>query len=399
MRVETNEPCPLPDDALLAEVATAFDSAGHWGWLVDADWNVVYASDEHRLSFGGTTAMAPIVIGEHLFSPAWLQVGSESRFGLNRPELWRGFFSDLGGLVLDDTPGGRDALRALVDPSLCDLVDHLAPDDAAALAFSFVGTGVEGTFEVRGNAVRIHDSDGRRRGTVLYSKPAAGMSILAVMAFERDARHLDRMRRVASAKRRPAAILFGDLEASSALARRLSTASYFAVGRRIVRAADRCVVASGGLPGRHVGDGVVAFFVAETFASESVAARACISAARSLRETMNDVARRSALRSDDVVMRFGLHWGSTLYLGNITTPARTEVTALGDEVNEAARIEACASGGRILASKSLVERLDPADCRVLDVDPEHVTYAQLADLDTATDKARRDAPAIAVCEL
>ena len=32
-----------------------------------------------------------------------------------------------------------------------------------------------------------------------------------------------------------------------------------------------------------------------------------------------------------------------------------------DEVNEAARIEACAAGGRMLASKHLVERLDPDD--------------------------------------
>jgi len=39
------------------------------------------------------------------------------------------------------------------------------------------------------------------------------------------------------------------------------------------------------------------------------------------------------------------------------------VTALGDEVNEAARIEACASGGRMLASKNPIERLDPNDAR------------------------------------
>ena len=51
-------------------------------------------------------------------------------------------------------------------------------------------------------------------------------------------------------------------------------------------------------------------------------------------------------------MRFGLHWGSTLYVGAITTEGRFEVTALGDQVNEAARIEACASGGRALASRS-----------------------------------------------
>jgi class 3 adenylate cyclase len=98
-------------------------------------------------------------------------------------------------------------------------------------------------------------------------------------------------------------------------------------------------------------------------------------------------------------LRFGLHWGSTLYVGYITTPGRTEVAALGDEVNEAARIEACASGGLALASKALLERLDPHDARELGLDPADATYVQLADVPTATDKARRDAPGIAVCEV
>jgi class 3 adenylate cyclase len=98
-------------------------------------------------------------------------------------------------------------------------------------------------------------------------------------------------------------------------------------------------------------------------------------------------------------MRFGLHWGFSPYIGGITTGARTEVTALGDEVNEAARIEACATGGRILASKQLIEQLSRADAPAIDVQSEHLAYTQLGDLDSATDKARRDAPMIAVCQL
>jgi class 3 adenylate cyclase len=40
--------------------------------------------------------------------------------------------------------------------------------------------------------------------------------------------------------------LFADLEGSSSLSRRLSTARYFSLGRRLVRAADRSIVDSGG---------------------------------------------------------------------------------------------------------------------------------------------------------
>ena len=148
-----------------------------------------------------------------------------------------------------------------------------------------------------------------------------------------------------------------------------------------------------------VGDGVVAFFPVEVFDSESAAATACISAARNIAAAMPEVASRCELPAEQLIMRFGLHWGSTIYMGNIGTVARSEVTALGDEVNEAARIEACATGGRILASKPLVERLSDDDAANMNIDLDTVTYKPLAALDTSTDKARRDAPAIAVCEL
>src|SRR5213076_566754 len=185
----------------------------------------------------------------------------------------------------------------------------------------------------------------------------------------------------------------------SPLARRLSTASYFALVRRMARAADQSIVAAGGLVGSHAGDGVVAFFLTETCGSESAAARACIAASRNLRLEIADVAESSDLKPEEVVLRFGLHWGSNLYVGQIATSGRTEVTALGDQVNETARIEACASGGHTLASKDLVERLESDDAAALQLDSDHLTYTPLAALSTATEKARRDAPAIAVCEI
>jgi class 3 adenylate cyclase len=194
-------------------------------------------------------------------------------------------------------------------------------------------------------------------------------------------------------------VLFADLEGSAQLSKQLPTASYFKLVRRITRAADQCVLDAGGLVGRHVGDGVAAFFAAETAGSESAAARACIAAARALLTAMSQIAERHELSPGAVTVRAGLHWGATLYIGSIITAGRTEVTALGDEVNEAARIEACATGGRALASKSLLERLDLADALALGIDPDRITYTQLADLDTATVKARRDAPAIPVHDI
>jgi class 3 adenylate cyclase len=193
--------------------------------------------------------------------------------------------------------------------------------------------------------------------------------------------------------------MFADLESSSALARRLSTAGYFRLVRRLARVADQSVIEAGGLVGSHAGDGFGAFFLADIAGSESAAAAGCLSAARSLTAALDDVAAGSELGTSEVVLRFGLHWGANLYVGQITTGGRTEVTALGDQVNETARIEVCATGGRTLASKDLIERLDSSDAAGLGIDPDHVKYTTLADLPTATEKARRDAPAIAVCEV
>ncbi|MFN8174857.1 MAG: adenylate/guanylate cyclase domain-containing protein [Solirubrobacteraceae bacterium] len=398
--IQAGEPCPLPDLPALAEAAAALRDTGHWGMVLDDRWRLAYMTDELRLSFGAHLGLVPIALGEHFFGTRSMEVAREWPFGPNTGELVRLMVRDFGGWLLADTPGGREAVRAAVDPSLADLVDDLEPGDTAAAAGTAGATALWGTRQdIPMLAFRIREAGGGLAGNAFITKPAAGMAAIATLVSMADLRHLERAKRVVRASRRPAALLFADLEGSSRLSRRLSTAGYFALGRRLVRAADQCVIDAGGLVGRHVGDGVVAFFLAEVAGSESAAARECVTAARALRAALAGVAERSGLDPGDVVLRFGLHWGATPYVGAVTTGGRSEVTALGDEVNEAARIEACATGGRTLASKALVERLDPADASALDIDLGRLTYTMLADLPEATEKARRDAPAIAVCEL
>jgi class 3 adenylate cyclase len=312
----------------------------------------------------------------------------------------RARFEAHGPYVLAAAEGGREELRELVDPRLRDIVDRLAPVDLVnALSLVLPGSSAGMSVETLITLIPVRESDGQLGATVILRKPVASMAVLATLAAAGDARHFERMQQVAKAGRRPAAILFADLESSSSLARRLSTASYFSFGRRLTRAADGCVIDAGGLVGRHVGDGVVAFFLVQSAGSESAAARSCIEAARNIKDAMIDVAARSDLAPEDLVMRYGLHWGATVYVGQIIGGGRAEVTALGDEVNEGARIEACATGGRALASKELLERLEHDDASALELDPDHITYTPLANLATATEKARRDAPAIAVCEI
>jgi class 3 adenylate cyclase len=393
---------PLPDDPDLAACASALNDAGYWASVFDASWGYVFATDELRLSWGDTGAVTFLPFGSHYFSAEFTQFAVSVNRGLYvLPEFRRARFLDMGPYLLATMPGGREELRRVVDPELVDLIDELQPKDLPAV---WPGSPVLSTFagvDVAGSVTyfRIDDADGHVAGFCGLSKPAAGMSQLAAAAYTADLAHLERMRVVEHPDRRPAAILMADLEASSPLARRLSTASYFAFVRRLVRAADQCVVDAGGIVGRHAGDGIVAFFLPETIGSESAAARSCIIAARALRDTLTEIAARTEIPASELSLRFGLHWGATLYIGRILTAGRSEVTALGDEVNEGARIEACATSGRMLASKPLIERLERNDAAALGIEPESINYTRLGDLDTATDKARRDAPAIPVSDI
>ncbi len=400
--MDAQETCPLPDDPVLAAWATALNQAGQWAEIFDPEWRFVYMTDDDRLMYGGRVELAEVPLGLFSYGPEATEIRMRWGGGQFPLEIIRQGFVAYGPWMLAQMSGGREALRDTVDPRLADLVDQLSPVDPPPVrtaVFHGIYTGAGARVDILNTFIDVRDDEGRHAGTVVISKPAVGMALLTRITAMGDMRHFERMERMAKPGRRPAAILFADLESSSPLSRRLSTASYFSLGRRMARAADQCVIDAGGLVGRHVGDGVVAFFLAETAGSESAAARSCIQAARTLKEAMVDVAARSDLAAEDLTMRFGLHWGSTLYAGQITTSGRAEVTALGDEVNEGARIEACATGGRTLASKALIERLEPEDAAALDLNPDRVTYSPLAELPTATEKARRDAPAIAVCEV
>ena len=329
---EIEELFDLPSNPVLRQAAIALEEAGHAAWIFDPDWNLVHASDELRLLWADASGRdrATFPTGVHLLSTEMINASGSWRFGLTTIGYWRDFMCKIGGLVLADTPGGREQLRERVDPVLRDVVDELTPEPATVSWFPFMGAGVGETRSAPMMVTRVRDASGRLCGSIVVGKPTAGMSTLIGMAHARDVEHLERMEQLSRAGGRSAAILFADLEGSSSLARRLSTARYFTLGRRLVRAADRSIVEAGGLVGRHVGDGVVAFFASETFTSESGAARACIETARSLREAVAQVAADTGLDADDVTLRFGLHWGAALYIGRITMLARTEVTALGD---------------------------------------------------------------------
>jgi len=159
---------------------------------------------------------------------------------------------------------------------------------------------------------------------------------------------------------------------------------------------DSSVVAHTGITGKHAGDGGSALFVVSDFGGvESAAARAAIDTARQIR------AGAGRLGPEDVPIKvnIGVHWGGTLMIGQISTGGRLEVTALGDQMNECARIQSAARNGTILASKELIERLDSDDALATDIDADAIAYTPVAELAGVSDKVLRDAGGIAVTEI
>ncbi len=173
----------------------------------------------------------------------------------------------------------------------------------------------------------------------------------------------------------------------------MSSRAYFELVGHLTDLIDSHVIKHGGIVGKHAGDGASALFLVEQLGdSESEAASAAVRAARAIR----DGASRLGPVDIDARVNVGVHWGATLMVGQVATGGRLEVTALGDEMNEAARIESAAAGGVALASKLLLERLEPTEATNLGLDPDALSYVTVGELEGTSEKALRDAGAISV---
>lgn len=390
----------LPEHPELRDIALAMESAGMVGEILDSRWRSVFVSsqmvklagmteDEVKRQYGksliirGMREDSDIVRVEHDSGRAW--------FFHNAPIMRR--YLDPADPDFDDIFGPTTPFAAEIEPA-----DHaprawydriVFPADRR-LRFQRSMLGDQNDL-----ALRINDDEGSFVGVLVVYRSAMPEQLMMRLA-RGDVGLYQRMDRVSEPARRPAAVLFADLEASTALSRRLSSRGYFELIRDLTDLIDSSVVVHTGIPGKHAGDGGSALFVAADFAgSESAAARAAIETARAIRADSSQLGPNEV----QIKVNVGIHWGATLMVGQVATGGRLEVTALGDQMNECARIQSAASNGSILASKELIERLDSDDALATDIDADAIAYTPLAELEAASDKAIRDAGAIPVAAL
>lgn len=383
----------------LPVVAQRLEEADIPGYMWDDRWRLVWVSNALKLLLGETDDER-LGIGEHL-----LTVRTLSPWEVLTASAARGWLVEHLSLMIDEAGGSiarvRNDIRSVIaDPKYLGDVE-MALEEAAVqprLPLSILASTAEfaewGEFSYL--TATLRGRDGGLIGTLEVGTPHLPLTLL--MLLIRGERALfDRMARLQEPARREAAILFVDIEGSGALSRRLPSAGYFSLIQALTSGIDETVAQCGGVVGKHAGDGASAFFLVDELGSPSGAAAAAIEAAR----RVSDVARTAAAELGlplPVVINAGAHWGSTLYIGQLTS-GRLEVTALGDEVNECARLQESARGGTLLATKDLLERLEDQAVRRLELDLAGVQYTALADVDGATPKAVHDAGSLSVMPL
>jgi class 3 adenylate cyclase len=391
----TPGPSPFPEHPDLRDIAEAMEAAGAIFEIHDARFRCIYLSsefarlgemsaDEARRQLGRSGIVralredAEIVRVSRESGTAW--------FAHNAPIMRR--YLDPADADFDETFDSTAPYAADIEPveraprAWYDRVSF-----PANLRFRRSMLGDQHQVQLR-----ISDDEGRFIGILYLYRGVLPESLLQRLG-RGDPELFERMDRVSEPGRRQAAILFADLEASGVLSRHLSSRGYFELIRDLTDLIDISVIAHEGITGKHAGDGGSALFLAADFdGSESGAARAAIETARAIRAGSEQLGPGDV----EIKVNVGVHWGATLMVGQVATSGRLEVTALGDQMNEGARIEAAATGGAILASKDLVERLDATDAQATGVDPDAIAYTTLGELDGASDKAIRDAGTIAV---
>ncbi len=367
----------------LRPVVEALDQTEWSAVVTDADWRIVWSSRQLELILGGDAA--DLAVGHHLF-----ETGALRAFSVVSEESVADWVRLHAPFVLHDGPLSRDELAALVDERFRGLVEEAEPQPAPLHWTLRMAVGREDDVGVVAHGERLIARDGRLLGNVFVYGSGLPASVLWFVN-QGDQRMFHRVAELIEPKRRPAAVLFADMEGSTDLSRRMASAAYFDLIRRLTTRADAAILDAGGVIGKHAGDGLSAFFLVDQVGSSEGAALAALRAGRAI---------GAAARELDVRMNVAIHWGATLYIGQVATSGRLEVTALGDEVNECARVQEAASGGVLLATKPLVERLDPAAAAAeVGVRPADLRYKLVLELPGAGEKAMRDAGSIAVTDV
>jgi adenylate cyclase len=141
------------------------------------------------------------------------------------------------------------------------------------------------------------------------------------------------------------AMLFADVRGSTALSERMSPTEFSRLINRFYTGATKVITEADGLVEKLAGDAVAAFWGAGFAGPDYV--RRTIEAAQS-------VARLMAGKG--IPVGIGVHAGVAFFGAMGTAEGLTNISAIGDEVNTAARLAGQAAAGELIVSEAALEK-------------------------------------------
>ena len=152
-------------------------------------------------------------------------------------------------------------------------------------------------------------------------------------------------------------VLVADLQDSMRISAELLPGQYFELINGLWECSGPIFEKYKGVYGKHVGDGVLYYFLerpGENYINN------CVNCAIDLREVVNEFSDRwKGIKGwdNDLFLNTGINEGQEFF-GTIRSADNIEFTALGDTINTAARLSEFAKNGQIWTTKNLVSKLN-----------------------------------------
>ena len=274
----------------------------------------------------------------------------------------------LTDLVMGSDRAGMELLREVrrLDPTAMAILftakerslDRYAAFDYGA--FDVVEKNIRGTAAHR-------EINLKTRAALQYRAWSQRISFLQRYFDPRVFQTIEREPSLLELKQRTVTICFWDIRGFSALCEILKAHPTLIADflRDYCEVAARAIFEHNGLLDKFIGDGVMALFGVLNHRNDEGKhdARAAVNAALDLRSRFDEVHARwheqwklYTAQTIDIGLGCGIHTGDAL-VGNVGTDFRDQFTALGPNVNLAARIESRSTAGQILISQSTHARV------------------------------------------
>jgi len=160
------------------------------------------------------------------------------------------------------------------------------------------------------------------------------------------------------------AVMVADLQDSVRICAELPPEEYFALINQIWKCMEGSFRKYYGTYGKHVGDGMVYYFLRDSDSNYIMNSILC---AMELRESMKKLSNEWKINKgwfNDLFLNIGINEGEE-YFGIIPAAPSIEFTALGDSVNYAGRLSDIARYGSIWTTKNLISRLSDEERKII----------------------------------